>query len=138
MRRSAQKGQVLVILLGTMFLGGSVATIQTMATGKSIDTLQSDVKRVVKDPGRAKGVLKILEQWKAEGTAFWKAQESHQEAIRALFERHDATREEFETLRTSIGSVDAQYTEKFMNIRASIHENMTREEWQAVFGKPPR
>jgi hypothetical protein len=138
MRRSAQKGQVLIILLGAMFLGGSAATIQTMATGKSIDTLESDVKRVVKDPGRAQAAVKILEQWKTEGTAFWKAQESHQEAIHGLIERHDATREEFATLRASVGSVDARYTELFMNIRASIRENMTPQEWKAVFGEPTR
>jgi hypothetical protein len=138
MRRYAQKGQVLIILLGALFLGGSAATIQTMATGKSIDTLESDVKRVVKDPGRAQAVLKILEQWKTEGTVFWKAQESHQEAIHALIARHDATREEFAKLEVSIASVDARYTEEFMNIRASIHENMTRQEWQAVFGKGTR
>ena len=83
-------------------------------------------------------LLKILERWKTDGTAFWKAQESHQEAIHALIARHDATREEFATLEVSIASVDAQYTEEFMNIRASIHENMTRQEWQAVFGKVTR
>jgi hypothetical protein len=138
MRRCAQKGQVLIILLGAMFLGGSAATIRTMATGKSIDTLESDVKRAVKDPVRAQAVLKILEQWKTEGTAFWKAQESHQEAIHTLIARHDATREEFATLEASIGSVDARYTEEFMSIRASIRENMTPQEWQAVFGKPTR
>lgn len=138
MRRTAQKGQVLIILLGALFLGGSAATIQTMATGKSIDTLESDVKRVVKDPGRAQEVLKILEQWKTDGTVFWKAQDYHQEALHALVARHDATREEFAALEASIDSVDARYTEAFMNIRASIHENMTRQEWQAVFGKPPR
>jgi Glu-tRNA(Gln) amidotransferase subunit E-like FAD-binding protein len=138
MRRCAQKGQVLIILLGALFLGGSAATIQTMATGKSIETLESDVKRIVKDPDRAQAVLKILEQWKAEGTAFWKAQENHQEALHALIARHDATREAFAKLEVSIASVDARYTEEFMNIRASIRENMTRQEWQAVFGKVTR
>ena len=114
-------------------LGGSAVAVGTLGTGESIDTIKSKVKRAVKDKDRTRAVHELLDQWQAEGKDYHKATAASRKKVIELVKRHDATRADFEALNADLDARDAKTIEEFLNMRASIKQRMTSEEWQAVF-----
>jgi hypothetical protein len=125
---------MLILLVGALFFGGSAAVIGSFGTGHAIDELQSRLTRVIKDPGRAKGAQRVLEQWKEEGKAYEKATAASRQAILKLAHRHDATRAEVEAAHRAIDARDEQTIERFIAVREALKEHLNGDEWAAVFG----
>jgi hypothetical protein len=51
-----------------------------------------------------------------------------------MVHRHDATRADFEAFTSQIDARDARNIDRFLDFRASIKQQVSREDWQAVFG----
>lgn len=136
-RGKTQSGQVLIIILATLLLGGSAALVGTLGTGESVEELKSRIAHVVKDADRERALKGVLEGWEKEGKEYEKATAGSQKAIVGLAHRHDATRAEFLAVYREIDARDAMFLEKFASIRESIKKQVTSEEWQAVFGNTP-
>jgi hypothetical protein len=128
-----QSGQILIIILATLFFGGSAALVGTLGTGHSLEELKSRIEHVVKDPDRERALKGVLDGWEKEGKDYEKATTGSQGAIIKLAHRHDATRKEFQAVYGEIDARDARFLEKFVGIRESIRKQVTGEEWQAIF-----
>ena len=134
MRRKKQTGQVLIILLGVMLFGGSAVVVGTLGTGHSIDELKSRFGHAVKDPERARAVRELLGRWEKEGKEYEKATAESHKAIIQLVHRHDATLADFRAINSAVDARDARNIDRFLDFRASIKQQVRREEWQAAFG----
>lgn len=134
MGRKMQTGQVLIILLGALFFGGSTAVVGTLGTGHSIDELKSRFGRAVKEPDRARAVRELLDRWEKEGKEYFKVSAESHKAVIKMVHRHDATRADFEAVTSQIDARDARNIDRFLDFRASIKQQVSREDWQAVFG----
>ena len=133
-RGTTQSGQVLIIILATLFFGGSAVLVGTLGTGHSLGELKSRIEHVVKDADRERALKGVLDGWEKEGKEYEKATAESQKAIVKLAHRHDATRAEFQAVYREIDARDARNIDRFVAIRESIKKQMTREEWQTVFG----
>ena len=137
MRGKRQTGQVLIILLGVMFFGGSAAVVGTLGTGHNIDELKSLFGRAVKDPDRARAVRELLDRWEKEGKEYFKATAESHKAIIELVHRRDATLADFRAINSEVDARDARNIDRFLDFRASIKQQVRSEEWQAAFSSNP-
>jgi len=133
-RSKMQSGQILIILLASLFFGGSAILVGTLGTGHSLEELKSRITHVVKDADRERALKGVLDGWEKAGKEYEKATAGSQKSIVGLAHRHDATRAEFQAVYREIDARDARNIDRFVAIRESIKKQMTREEWQAVFG----
>jgi hypothetical protein len=138
MTATGQRGQVLIILVGVLFFGGSAAVVGTLATGESVDEAKARIKRTVKDEDRARAAHKVLDEWHEKGKEYFKAAGRNRDEILKLVKRHDATRAQFQALNGEIDTRDAKTLRDFLDFRMSLRKQMTGEEWQAVFGTTRR
>jgi len=138
MTATGQRGQVLIILVGVLFFGGSAAVVGTLATGESVDEAKARIKRTVKDEDRARAAHKVLDEWHETGKEYFKAAGRNRDEILKLVKRHDATRAQFQALNGEIDTRDAKTLRDFLDFRMSLRKQMTGEEWQAVFGTTRR
>lgn len=132
-RRKVQSGQILIILLGSLFFGGSAILVGTLGTGHSLGELKSRIEHVVKGEDRQRALRQVLDGWDKAGKEYEKATAGSQSAIVKLAHRHDATRKEFQAVYGEIDARDARYIASFVGIRDSIRKQVTVEEWQAIF-----
>jgi predicted nucleic acid-binding Zn-ribbon protein len=132
-RRKVQSGQILIILLGSLFFGGSAIVVGTLGTGHSLEELKSRITHVVKDAERERTLKGALDGWEKAGKEYEKATAESQKDIVKLAHRRDATRAEFQAAYGEIDARDARFLERFVGIRESIKKQVTSEEWQAIF-----
>jgi hypothetical protein len=132
-RLRTQRGQVLIILLGALLLGGSGIVVGTLSTGHDIDELKSRVKHAVADPQRAREVRALLDDWEHQGKAYWKAVDKDHKTILTALERHDGKAEDFEPTLADIGAREAASFGQFLELRSSLKARLTPQEWQLVF-----
>jgi hypothetical protein len=62
--RQRQRGQLMLIILGTLFLGSGVAT-GVFVSGKSIKSIRKEVSALQLEAERQAQVYRVLEQWEA-------------------------------------------------------------------------
>jgi len=132
-----QRGQVLIILAATLFLGGSSVALGTLATGESIDAIKSKIRNVVKDPEKSRAAQAAVERWRDGARDYFKVSNADHEAIVALVKRRDATRAEFDAVNNRMDERDARVVMEFIATRESLKKQLTREEWAALFKGTP-
>jgi len=133
MSAGQQRGQVLIILAATLFMGGSSVVLGTLATGESIDAIKSKIRAVVKDPAKSRAAQQAVERWRDGAGDYFKASNADHEALVALVKRHDATRAEFDAVNRRMDERDARVVMEFIATRESLRKQLTREEWNALF-----
>jgi hypothetical protein len=133
MSAGQQRGQVLIILAATLFMGGSSVVLGTLATGESIDAIKSKIRAVVKDPAKSRAAQQAVERWRDGAGDYFKASNADHEALVALVKRHDATRAEFDAVNRRMDERDARVVMEFIATRESLKKQLTREEWSALF-----
>lgn len=132
-----QRGQVLIILAATLFMGGSSVVLGTLATDESIDTIKSRIRSGVKDPEKSRAAEKAVERWRDGARAYFKASNADHQALVALVKRHDAARTEFDAVNQRMDERDARVVMEFIATRESLRKQLTREEWTALFKGTP-
>ena len=133
MSERRQRGQVLIILAATLFMGGSAVALGTLATGESIDAIKSKIGSVVKDADRSRAAQQAVERWRGGARDYFKASGADHEAIVALVKRHDAARTEFDAVNQRMDERDARVVMEFIASRELLRKQLTREEWNALF-----
>lgn len=134
--RHARRGQVLIILVGSMFLmGGSSLAAGVLLSGKTISQIDKAIDQHVKDKARCKQAKSVVEAWKKDTEADIKATEKQQEELIKLMVPHDTTRAQLdarlEDLDVAVGAGVKQALARRDDLRAIL----TAEEWRAVFTK---
>jgi hypothetical protein len=131
----SQYGQVLIIYLTTLFIGGSSLVLGMVATGKSTKELEKGVKATITDPGRQKHVLDLLEQWEDQGESVHKEYVIKRKALANLITHYGSKKQQFNSIRDELLVMDDQTSKQLLDIQYSLRKAMTRKEWDAVFAK---
>jgi uncharacterized membrane protein YgaE (UPF0421/DUF939 family) len=133
MRRiSSQGGQVLIILLGVMFLGGGAASVIAFVQGQSPKEMKEAVKKVVSDDKRRDAVLTVIEAWEKGKKEQDKEFKKGQEQLVQIMKRHDAKREEADRVAAKLDESIRDLDRSFLEMRFRAKDQLTKEEWDAA------
>lgn len=123
-----QRGQILIILLGSMFLGGA-ASVTTFVEGSSTKDVKKAIKKIVADETRKDEILTLIKQWDKQHKKTRKQVKKEQKALLKVLTSHDGSRDEMQhaadILNESIDSED----KVFLDLKYSMREKLTKEEW---------
>ncbi len=130
-----QRGQILIIYLSTLFVGGSTIALGLLSTGKPLDDLVKNVKVRVSDNERQQQVLDLLEQWKDEGKEKQKVYREQREQLLDLVKDHAATRVQFDNQLEQLLAMDTAAAKRLLDIQYGLRENLTETEWNKILAK---
>lgn len=128
-----QRGQVLIILVTTLFLGGSSLALGVAATGKNLKEIEKSIKLKVQDIEKQQQSLNLIKQWKKEGKVVVKQYNKRRVVLLKQLNRHDANRTDLETAARALLDLDHQASKRILDVQFSLRENMTKQEWENVF-----
>jgi hypothetical protein len=128
-----QSGQLLIIYLTTLFVGGSTLTLGVLATGQPVKELEKNVKAHVVDKERQQQALLLLGQWQDEGKALKKEYQKQRDSLLELLKQHDADRLAFESAVDKILKMDQKTSTRMLDIQYGLRDTLTQEEWSKVF-----
>lgn len=135
--RRDKSGQVLILLLGALFLGGSSAvTVGILAAGRSIDDLKKETKELVTDKAARQRADALYEHWKKSVDAYSKHREQQGKKLLELIGRHDAQRADYDAL---IGEFDRQNQQAWndvVQVLMSLRAEVPAEQWSKLFPPP--
>lgn len=129
---SSQYGQVLIIYLTTLFVGGSSLALGIVATGKSINDLEKSVTVHVLDMERQNRALALLEEWNDEGKSLRKAYTSQRERLFSLIKDHNTSESAFNKEMNQLLAMDKSASDRLLDIQYRLRNNMTSSEWDRV------
>lgn len=133
MRRiSSRNGQVLIILLGALFLGGGAASVLVFVQGQSPRAIREAVKKVVSDDKRRDAALTILEDWEKGNKEQEKELKEERAELVKIMERHDAKREEADLVAAKLDQSMQAMARSFLDMRFGVRDQLTKEEWDAA------
>jgi len=125
---------MLIALLTILFLGGSIDNPVLDYIGET----QKNLETVVVDFERRKEASSILKAMK-------KRTSEHSKAARPLAKRmekalavHDASEPDVNAAWDKYFAVRGSYNIDMINLRVDLKEQLSREEWQVLFGQPDK
>jgi len=134
--RRARRGQVLIILVGSMFLmGGSSLAVGILFSGKTTSQIDKAIDQHVKDEARRKQAKSVVEAWKKDTEADINATEKHQEELIKLMVPHDTTRAQLDARVEDLDVAVGAGVKRVLARRDDLRGILTAEEWRAVFTK---
>ena len=130
--RRRQHGPIMLIILGTLFLGAGAAT-GIFTSGKSIESLRKEVGKMQLDEPRRDRVHELLDQWEAIAEPASHGFDEYGQAVLGLVARQDASREEFQSVLNRQRE-ELELTEgKLLPVREALRETLEEEEWNRLF-----
>lgn len=131
-RISGQGGQILIILLGVMFLGGGAASVIAFVQGQSPREMKEAVKKTVSDEKRRNAVLTVIEDWEKRKEEQDKEFKKGQEQLVKILKRHDAKREEADRVAAELDKSIRDLDRSFLEMRFSVKDQITKKEWDSA------
>ena len=128
-----QRGQLLIIYLTTLFIGGSSVALGVLATGKPIKQIEKDIKTHVLDSSKQQQSLVLLRQWKDEGKVQKKKYKAQRKELLSLIKKHDSNKASFKLIIDDILKVDQQSSKRLLDIQYELRDNITEKEWKKIF-----
>jgi ribosomal protein L16 Arg81 hydroxylase len=130
--RRRQRGQVMLIILGALFLGAGAGT-GIFASGKSIESLRKEVGKMQLDEPRREHVHELLDQWEAIAEPAHQEFDEYGQTLLGLVAQRDASREEFQSVlgrqREELELTEAQ----LLPLREALRAALDEEEWKRLF-----
>ena len=130
-----QHGQILIIYLTTLFVGGSSLALGILSTGKPLKDLAKSVKVHVTDNERQRQVLDLLEQWEDEGKEKQKVYRKQREHLLDLVKDHATNRAQFDNQLEQLLEMDTANSRRLLDIQYGLRDNMTESEWNQVLAR---
>jgi len=131
-RMSCQGGQILIILLGALFLGGGAASVLVFVQGQSPREMREAVNKVVSDDRRRDSALKIIDDWEKGRKEQEKEFREERAQLVRVMKRHDATREEADLVAAKLDESILVMDRRFLDMRFGVRDQLTKEEWDAA------
>jgi hypothetical protein len=130
--RRFQRGQIMLIILGSLLLGGGAA-IGTFASGKSVKSLRKDVQKMQIEETRRNEVLRLFDRWEAVSGPALEDFEAYGQAMLELMRQQQASTEQFRDLmdRQRDSARDAE--DRLLPLRDELRATLTRAEWDRLF-----
>lgn len=118
------------------FFGGAAAGISAGAlTPTAVRELGERVAIVVEDPARAAAAQAMLKDLRKEAAAFEKKFTATGKAVSRSYRDHAADRAEIEAVLDQLNRDWERGQERALDIRFELREQLTREEWAALYSK---
>jgi len=129
---------VLIILLGSLFLGGSAAVAGgVFVTGLSTKQIDKALKNEVADEGRMRAARRVAESWGKDAERFLESMEERRSELLDRFEQYDPDRTEIEAMFVRQDAAVDEMTRRVIDYRFELRDHLTAGEWTAVFGSTP-
>jgi hypothetical protein len=133
MRRPVrQRGQVLLIVLGSLLFGAGTAT-GIFTTGKSLESIRKDVKSLRLDASRQDRVYAVLDRWEAISGPAVEDFDAYGESLLNLMRQQTATREDFDLLLEGQREKLQSAEEQVLPLRDELRAAVTQDEWNQLF-----
>jgi predicted nucleic acid-binding Zn-ribbon protein len=101
-----------------------------------IDTINAFVKQGITEPDRKKAVSADVADMEEALEDFSKRLKSAGKLMVKLNKDYGSSREALESVLDELNRERAGTQQKILELRFSIRDQMSREEWQRAFGKP--
>ena len=124
---------MLMALLAAYLLGGGGVS-GAILTVPAVKQIEARMEASVADTSRAEAAATELAALKTEVKAFEKAFGKSGKQLTKLFKDHDASAAEMQAALDALNRDWADAQSAALEIRARLKEQLTREEWQALFG----
>ena len=131
-QRGHQRGQVMLIILGSLFLGSGAVT-GTFATGKSIKSLKKDVQRLEIGETRRAQVLDLFDRWDAISEPAVKDFEVYGRSLVKLLRPQQASSEQFHDLMERHRGSTRDAEARLLPLRDELRATLSRDEWDRLF-----
>lgn len=128
-----QYGQVLIIYLTTLFIGGSSLVLGVVATGKDTNELEKSVKATITDAGHRSEALELLSQWEKQGKVVNEQYMNQRKHLAALIQDYSSKKRQFNSARDGILLMDKTTSKQLLDIQYALRKTMTRKEWDNIF-----
>jgi hypothetical protein len=130
--RHAQRGQVLVIVLGALFLGGGMAA-GALSSGSTLKQLGKDIKALELDESREDRALDVLKRWQKSVKPMWKTHSKRTDEVIELLEDQYTTAETIrEIFQLQSGDMaDAELV--VLGYREELRTVLGKDDWERVF-----
>ena len=128
-----QRGQVLLIIFATLFLGGGIAT-GVFSSGKSIKSLKKGIQSMQLEESRKDAVLDILDRWQDIAEPSQAGYESHAHAILELIGNQDASRAQFDELLQRQRDALLEAEDELLPLRDELRSALDKQQWNQLFG----
>jgi hypothetical protein len=126
----AQRGQLLIILVGFLFLGSAESVL--ILSGKTTKEVRKQFAALEPDTAKRQNVENVLALISQE-TKRLDSERSRleKEAFKAL-ERHDTTPEEFRALSARADAVNADSNKTLIDLRFMLRRQVSDSQWTAI------
>ena len=124
-----QRGQILIILFGSMFLGGA-ASVTTFVEGSSTKDVKKAIKKIVPDETRKDEILTLIKQWDKQHKKTRKHVKKEQKALLKVLTSYDGNREQMQQVADILNESIDREDKVFLDLKYSMREKMTKEEWE--------
>jgi hypothetical protein len=130
--RSRQRGQIMLIILGTLFLGAGAAT-GVFTSGKSIESIRKEVGRMQLGATRRDRVFGLLDQWEAIAEPAHRGFDEYGKALLDLVTRQDATAADFQSVLKRQRDELKQSEGQLLPVREALRGTLDEDEWRRLF-----
>ena len=124
-----QRGQILIILFGSMFLGGA-ASVTTFVEGSSTKDVKKTIKKVVADETRKDELLTLIKQWDKQHKKTRKQVKKEQKALLNVMTSYDGSRDRMQHAADILNESIDDEDKVFLDLKYSMREKLTKEEWE--------
>jgi hypothetical protein len=128
-----QRGQVLVIIVGTLFLGGAGLATGVLSSGDTLKSMKKNIKALNLADSREDQALDVLKRWKKAAKPVWKAHSKKGDEILDLLEDQYTTEIELRELFAEQADNTADATVQVEGNRDDQRANLSKNEWDRVF-----
>ena len=125
---------MLAALVVYFFLGGGGASgpmLYMQAAAENIDV-------AVLDEVRRERAATVVESMLDRSKDHNKALDDLRGRLADVVSRHDVTADEIDALWVEYFESDAQYSDEIIDLRFDLKDELTREEWTAIFSSAPQ
>lgn len=124
-----QRGQILIILFGSMFLGGA-ASVTTFVEGSSTKDVKKAIKKIVPDETRKDEILTLIKQWDKKHKKTRKQVKKEQKSLLKVLTSYDGNREQMQQVADILNESIDREDRVFLDLKYSMREKLTKEEWE--------
>jgi glyoxylase-like metal-dependent hydrolase (beta-lactamase superfamily II) len=128
-----QRGQVLVIIVGTLFLGGTGLATGVLSSGDTLKDMTKNIKALNLADARQDQALDVLKRWKKTLKPVWKAHSKKGDEILDLLEDQYTTEVELRELFAEQADNTADANVQVEGIRDELRAILNKDEWDGVF-----
>ena len=128
-----QHGQVLVILVGALFLGGAGIAAGVMASGDSLKQLEKSIKSLELDDAREDQALDVMKRWKKAAKPVHKAHSKTADELMDLLKDQYTSAEALTEVFSEQADRTATAEVQVVAFRDELRSILNEAEWNRVF-----